>query len=202
MRHLSLAQNLARGLAVGLALAFGVLSPQLAAAQSPDPVSPADPAPAQDPVAQPDGPDAGDSDAADPGAADPGATEGAPSEDSVQAQAEIMLTGAVRLLAKGGVEAWLDGYCSGCTSSSTRERWRRYQLSTALRNAQYCLHGEAPGQVNVVRWKGDLRADGHAKAYLQCGGGQHGDAQEGRLPVPVTVVLESNGELRISQLAI
>jgi len=119
-----------------------------------------------------------------------------------QAAAESMLTDAVRLLAAGRLEPFMDRHCGDCETKSARDRWRRYQLSTAKRNAPYCLHGEAPGRVEVVRWQGDLAADGKAKAYLRCGGGQHAEQQETRLPPPITVERRSDGGYWITQLSI
>jgi hypothetical protein len=127
------------------------------------------------------------------------ATEAAP---SATAAAESMLTDAVRLLAAGKLHEFMDRHCGDCETKSARDRWLRYQLSTATQNAAYCLHGEDPGQVEVTRWQGDLAADGRAKAYLRCGGGQHAAQQEARLPPPVTVERRGEGVYKITQLSI
>ena len=119
-----------------------------------------------------------------------------------QLAAETMLTSAVRLLAAGRLEAFMDQHCGDCATRAARDRWRRYQLSTAARNAPYCLHGAQPGRVEVSRWQGSLEADGKAKAYLRCGGGQHADKQESRLPPPVTIEKSADGVYKITQLSI
>lgn len=116
--------------------------------------------------------------------------------------AEAMLTDAVRLLADGKLGTFMDQHCGDCETKSARDRWLRYQLSTATKNAPYCLHGDAPGEVEVTRWQGDLEADGKAKAYLRCGGGQHAAQQEARLPPPVTVEKRGDGVYKITQISI
>jgi hypothetical protein len=116
--------------------------------------------------------------------------------------AEAMLNDAVRLLARGDLDTFMDRHCGDCDTKSARDRWRRYQLSTATKNAPFCLHGEAPGAVRIARWQGDLAADTRAKAYLECGGGEHAAQQEARLPVPVTIERNADGELKITQLSI
>ena len=128
--------------------------------------------------------------------------DAASSDRDEEAAAEAMLTDAIRLLAAGHLEPFMDRHCGDCDTKSSRDRWRRYQLSTATRNAPYCLHGAAPGRVEVVRWQGSLTADGKAKAYLRCGGGQHAEKQESRLPPPITVERRSDGDYWITQLSI
>ena len=131
----------------------------------------------------------------------PTATE-APAVEPAEDLAEAMLTDAVRLLAAGRLGQFMDRHCGDCDTRSARDRWRRYQLSTAQQNAPYCLHGAAPGAVEIIRWQGDLETDGRAKAYLRCGGGQHAERQETRLPPPVTVERQTDGSFRITQLSI
>ena len=124
------------------------------------------------------------------------------SPPTTQQRAEAAITSAVRLLAQGELNAFMSQFCGDCETKSARDRWRRYQLSTAEKNAPYCLHGERPGVVEVVRWQGSLEQDGTAKAYLRCGGGQHKHHQESRLPVPITIVQQDDGSFRITQLSI
>lgn len=125
-----------------------------------------------------------------------------PSPPSPAVQAEAMLNDAVRMLAKGDLDTFMATHCGDCETKSARDRWRRYQLSTATKNAPFCLHGEAPGSVRIARWQGDLAEGTRAKAYLECGGGQHADQQEARLPVPVTVERNADGAYKITQLSI
>jgi hypothetical protein len=113
-----------------------------------------------------------------------------------------MLTDAVRLLAAGKLNTFMSKHCGDCETKAAQDRWRRYQLANATRNAPYCLYGVAPGEVEVTRWQGELERDGKAKAYLRCGGGQHADAQEARLPPPVTVEKRGEGVYKITQLSI
>ena len=116
--------------------------------------------------------------------------------------AEAMLTDAVRLLAAGKLGTFMERHCGDCETKAAQDRWRRYQLANAVRNAPYCLHGDAPGVVEVTRWQGALEEDGKAKAYLRCGGGQHADKQEARLPPPVTVEKRGAGVYKITQSSI
>ena len=136
---------------------------------------------------------------AEDGPPDPAPTLAAPDG---HAAAEAMLTDAVRMLAAGALDTFMDQHCGDCEGKAARDRWRRYALANATRNAPYCLHGEAPGSVEVTRWQGDLDAYGKAKAYLRCGGGQHAERQEARLPPPVTVEKRGDGVYKITQISI
>lgn len=136
---------------------------------------------------------------AEDGPPDPAAILAAPDGHPT---AEAMLTDAVRLLAAGKLDAFMDQHCGDCETKAARDRWRRYQLANAVRNAPYCLHGDSPGEVEVARWQGDLEKEGRAKAYLRCGGGQHAEHQEARLPPPVTIEKRGDGVYKITQTSI
>jgi hypothetical protein len=113
---------------------------------------------------------------------------------SVEGKAAIVIVDTIKMTTDGKFDEWMDKHCdpAKCDDAKARGGWKSYQLQSAQKYGGACLLAE--DTVDIVRWQGNLEADGKARAYVKC--------TKRQLPVPVGLVYDAEkGQVFVSQLS-